>query len=100
VMLLILRMSFCSVVCITETYAEAEVKHREVHSYQPLPLPLSGIGVGLPISRVLARHFGGDLVLHESIVVQSNRHHNTKGITAVFSIPLRDLPESLPLTCQ
>jgi hypothetical protein len=99
VLLLILRMPSCSSVCNTETYAEAEEKHREVHSYQPLPLPLSGIGVGLPISRVLARHFGGDLVLHEA-PVQSNYHHNTKGITAVFSIPLRDLPESLPLTCR
>jgi hypothetical protein len=81
-----------------ETYAEAEVKHREVHSYQPLPLPLTGLGVGLPISRVLARHFCGDLALHEA-TVQANSH-NTKGITAVFILPLRDLPESLPLRCQ
>jgi hypothetical protein len=99
VLLLIQRMPCCFTVCNTETYAEAEEKHREVHSYQPLPLPLSGIGVGLPISRVLARHFGGDLVLHEA-TVQSSQYHNIKGITAVFSIPSRDLPESLPLTCR
>lgn len=30
-------------------------------SYQPVIDPLCGMGIGLPVSRLYARHFGGDL---------------------------------------
>ena len=47
----------------TERHAEAQEKHQKNASYQPGTDPLSGMGIGLPVSRLYARHFGGDLKL-------------------------------------
>ncbi|CAM9931433.1 unnamed protein product, partial [Phaeothamnion confervicola] len=47
----------------SETYADVQKAHSEVHSYQRDSDPLSGMGIGLPVSRLYARHFGGDLRL-------------------------------------
>lgn len=30
-------------------------------SYQPHTEPMTGMGIGLPLSRLFVRHFGGDL---------------------------------------
>lgn len=46
---------------LAETYSEAQKKHRANASFQPANDPLSGMGIGLPVSRLYARHFGGDL---------------------------------------
>ncbi|CAM9544913.1 unnamed protein product [Discosporangium mesarthrocarpum] len=46
----------------SEAYRDVDAKHREHASYQPANAdPLSGMGIGLPVSRMYARHFGGDL---------------------------------------
>ncbi|CAM9998617.1 unnamed protein product [Pylaiella littoralis] len=45
----------------SETYDEAQAKHAANASYQPSIDPLCGMGIGLPVSRLYARHFGGDL---------------------------------------
>ena len=57
-------------------------------SYAMVESPLSGNGVGLPISRLYARHFGGELEIDVA----------TPGTTrALFRLPLAtSLPESLP----
>ncbi|CAM9731324.1 unnamed protein product [Ascophyllum nodosum] len=47
----------------SERHAEAQEKHQKNASYQPGTDPLSGMGIGLPVSRLYARHFGGDLKL-------------------------------------
>ncbi|CBJ48758.1 pyruvate dehydrogenase kinase isoform 2; PDK2 [Ectocarpus siliculosus] len=45
----------------SETYDEVQAKHAANASFQPAIDPLSGMGIGLPVSRLYARHFGGDL---------------------------------------
>ena len=57
-------------------------------SYAMVESPLSGNGVGLPISRLYARHFGGELEIDVA----------TPGTTrALFRLPLAtSLPENLP----
>lgn len=57
-------------------------------SYQPVGDPMTGMGVGLPVSRLYARHFGGDLRLFS---IQGD------GTTACLYIP-RDITirEQLP----
>lgn len=41
-----------------EAYDKAQAHQA---SYQPVIDPLCGMGIGLPVSRLYARHFGGDL---------------------------------------
>eukprot|EP00612_Vaucheria_litorea_P008232 CAMPEP_0171478118 /NCGR_PEP_ID=MMETSP0946-20130122/4588_1 /TAXON_ID=109269 /ORGANISM="Vaucheria litorea, Strain CCMP2940" /LENGTH=363 /DNA_ID=CAMNT_0012008695 /DNA_START=44 /DNA_END=1135 /DNA_ORIENTATION=- len=72
----------------SETFADAEAKHMEAHSYQPMVDPLSGMGIGLPISRLFARHFGGDLLM------QSAEGYGTR--VAIY-IPKDNLPETIPI---
>ncbi|CAM9440971.1 unnamed protein product, partial [Hapterophycus canaliculatus] len=45
----------------SETHEKAQAKHAANASFQPSIDPLSGMGIGLPVSRLYARHFGGDL---------------------------------------
>ena len=56
------------------------------------PPPLCGLGLGLPTSRLYARHFGGDLAVSG---VENG------GAEATLWLP-RDvhIPEHIPLTCQ
>ena len=49
--------------------------------------PLTGLGVGLPLSRLMARHFGGELHL---LSVES------QGTDAVLFLPREVRPERLP----
>jgi hypothetical protein len=44
----------------TSSSSEAH-SNRQCQSYQPVPEPLCGLGIGLPVSRLYARHFGGSL---------------------------------------
>ncbi|CAM9094875.1 unnamed protein product [Chrysoparadoxa australica] len=45
----------------SQLYADQEKEHREIHSYQPATVALSGMGIGLPVSRLYSSHFSGDL---------------------------------------
>ncbi|CAM9575680.1 unnamed protein product [Scytosiphon promiscuus] len=45
----------------SEAHETAQAKHAANASFQPSIDPLSGMGIGLPVSRLYARHFGGDL---------------------------------------
>jgi len=50
--------------CLQYLFTSSEVFNRlqMQQSYQPPSDPLTGIGTGIPVSRLYAQHFGGDLV--------------------------------------
>jgi len=61
---------------------------KEQQSYQPPSDPLTGTGTGIPVSRLYARHFGGDL-----------QHFSLEGYGTyvILYIPKIDSYENIPL---
>eukprot|EP00611_Tribonema_gayanum_P028684 TRINITY_DN7456_c0_g1_i1.p1 TRINITY_DN7456_c0_g1~~TRINITY_DN7456_c0_g1_i1.p1 ORF type:complete len:378 (-),score=111.10 TRINITY_DN7456_c0_g1_i1:750-1883(-) len=72
----------------SESFADVEAKHRAIHSFQPVVDPLCGMGIGLPVSRLYARHLGGDLRMLSA---------EGYGTTVALYLPVADLPEVIPL---
>ncbi|KAG5177734.1 histidine kinase-like ATPase [Tribonema minus] len=72
----------------SESFADVEEKHRAIHSFQPVVDPLCGMGIGLPVSRLYARHLGGDLRMLSA---------EGYGTTVALYLPVADLPEVIPL---
>jgi pyruvate dehydrogenase kinase 2/3/4 len=62
-------------------------------SYAAVRSPLHGLGVGLPVSRLMMRHFGGDLTLH-STQNDPDKLQGGGGCLARIHIPIDpNLPE-------
>ncbi|TFJ81964.1 hypothetical protein NSK_006632 [Nannochloropsis salina CCMP1776] len=69
-----------------ETYEQQQQQMQQ--SYQPAMEPMQGMGIGLPVSRLYARHWGGDIRL---ISVQG------WGTDVAIYLSRKDLPEAIPV---
>lgn len=71
----------------SSTQVQQEVPQQ---SFQPVTEPMTGLGIGIPVSRLHTQHFGGDLKI---ISIQD------WGTDVAIYINNRDMPENIPLRC-